>query len=82
MDGYSKEIFLKIRPYDLRHAFAIMYLRNGGNAFSLRKVMGHENMDMTKRYLNITGQDLREVHQHASPLNNLIPKKKSRIRKF
>lgn len=80
MELYSKELNFKVRPYDLRHAFAIMYLRNGGNAFSLQKMMGHENMDMTKRYLNITGQDLREVHQQASPVHNLIPKKKSRKR--
>ena len=82
MDSYSKKLSFKIRPYDLRHAFAIMYLRNGGNAFSLQKMMGHENMDMTKRYLNITGQDLRKVHQQASPVHSLIPKKKSQIRKL
>jgi len=82
MNEYSKELNFKIRPYDLRHAFAIMYLRNGGNAFSLQKLMGHENMDMTKRYLNITGQDLREAHEQASPINKLIPKKNTRIRKL
>ena len=82
MDLYSKKLGLKIRPYDLRHAFAILYLRSGGNAFSLQRMMGHENMDMTKRYLNITGQDLREAHQQASPVHSLIPKKKSQIRKI
>lgn len=82
MELYSKQLGFKIRPYDLRHFFAISYLRNGGSAFTLQRMMGHENMDMTKRYLNITGQDLRDVHQHASPLTNLIPKKKSRIRKL
>lgn len=80
MEYYSKELKFKIRPYDLRHAFAMMYLRNGGNAFSLQKMLGHQNLDMTKRYLNITGQDLWEAHQQASPVHNLIPKKKSRAR--
>lgn len=82
MDLYSKALDFKIRPYDLRHAFAIMYLRNGASAFALQKAMGHENMDMTKRYLNITCQDLREVHQHASLVHSLISKKKSRARKL
>lgn len=82
LEFYSRVMKFKVRPYDLRHVFAIMYLRNGGNAFSLQKMMGHENMDMTKRYLNITGQDLREIHQHASPVHNLIPKKKKRVRKL
>ncbi|GGF16873.1 hypothetical protein GCM10010954_14430 [Halobacillus andaensis] len=76
-------LYFKIRPYDLRHAFTIMYLRNKGNAFSLRqKLMGHESIDMTKRYLNITGQDLREAHDKASPVNKLVAKKKSSIRKL
>ncbi len=82
LEYYSEKIGFKIRPYDLRHSFAIMFLRNGGNAFSLQKMMGHENMDMTKRYLNITGQDLREAHQQASPVHSLIPKKKTRVRKL
>ncbi|MDR7074749.1 tyrosine-type recombinase/integrase [Fictibacillus barbaricus] len=82
LEIYSRKLEFKIRPYDLRHFFAITYLRNGGSAFALQKMLGHENMDMSKRYLNITGQDLKDVHQQASPLNNLITKKKTRIRKL
>lgn len=82
LEIYSKQLGFKIRPYDLRHFFAIWYLRNGGSPFTLQILMGHENLDMTKRYLNITGQDLRIDHLHSSPLTNLISKKKSQIRKL
>jgi site-specific recombinase XerD len=82
MEFYSEKLGIKIRPYDLRHSFALMYLRNGGHAFGLQKTLGHTDMNMTKSYVNLTGQDLREVHQLASPLNRIAPTKRKRIRKI
>jgi site-specific recombinase XerD len=83
MELYSKQLGVKIRPYDLRHSFAVMYLRNGGHAFGLQRTMGHTDMNMTKRYVHLTGQDLQHVHKSASPLNNLVAaKKRSRVRKI
>ena len=79
---YSHKLGVKIRPYDLRHAFAIIYLRNGGHAFGLQKTLGHTDIQMTRRYVNMTGQDLRESHIKASPLNTLIDNKSRRIRKL
>ncbi|NPV70424.1 MAG: tyrosine-type recombinase/integrase [Firmicutes bacterium] len=77
---YSKAAGVKVRPYDLRHSFALMFLRNGGNAFSLQKTLGHASMTMTKRYVALTQQDLREQHAIASPLNTLLPRR-NRVRK-
>jgi site-specific recombinase XerD len=33
--GYGDRLGLRIRPYDLRHAFARHYLRNGGHALAI-----------------------------------------------
>jgi len=74
---YSTKLGTKIRPYDLRHAFALLYLRSGGHAFGLQKTLGHADMTMTKKYVNLTGQDLQEVHRTASPLNRLVTTKKN-----
>lgn len=79
LEGYSKTLGVKIRPYDLRHAFALLYLRNGGHAFSLQKIMGHVTMSMTKRYVNLTDTDMQLQHDLASPLKSLI-KRKHRVR--
>jgi site-specific recombinase XerD len=57
-----------------------MFLRNGGNAFALQKMLGHEDMSMTRRYVNLTSQDLQDAHRSASPLNSLVAMKKERVR--
>ncbi len=76
LELYSKELGVKIRPYDLRHSFALLYLRNGGNAFGLQKELGHVDISMTKRYVNLSGNDLQDIYKTASPLNRLINNKK------
>lgn len=78
---YSKKLGVKITPYFLRHAFAINYLRNGGNAFALQRTLGHTDLAMTKRYVALTQQDLRQQHMVASPINQLLPKR-NRINKL
>ena len=66
MEFYSKQIGTKIRPYDLRHAFALLYLRNGGHAFGLQKTLGHAHISMTRRYVNLSGDDLADSRRTAS----------------
>lgn len=79
MNIYSNKIGYKIRPYDLRHVFALYYLRAGGDVFSLQKMMGHTNLNMTQKYLALTGEDIKEQHAKNSPLNILTTR--SRVKK-
>lgn len=69
---YSKRCGIKITPYDLRHSYATKYLENAGNVFALQQVMGHAKLDMTKRYISVSNRLLKEEHQKATPLNNII----------
>ncbi|NLZ51754.1 MAG: site-specific integrase, partial [Thermoanaerobacteraceae bacterium] len=68
----------KITPYDLRHSFALLYLRNGGNVFTLQRTLGHTDLNMTKRYLALTGEDLKVEHEKATPVSDIVGK---RVRK-
>ncbi len=73
---YSKTLEVKICPYDLRHCFALQYLRNGGNALSLQRTLGHSDLSMTRRYVALTEGDLKAQHNDASPLNTFLPQKR------
>jgi integrase len=67
--------------YDLRHAFALSYLRNGGDTLSLQRIMGHTDLTMTKRYVAYTLGDIKEQHAHVSPVNKLVPARHEHVAK-
>ena len=43
-------IFRRIRPYDLRHAFASELIANGVDIGTIAKLMGHSNSAMILRH--------------------------------
>lgn len=55
----------------LRHTFALNYLRRGGSTFHLQKSLGHSTLEMTRRYANLSTDDLTAVHSKVSLLHAL-----------
>lgn len=47
----SHQRFIRFRFHDLRHMFAINYLRDGGNVYHLQIEMGHSTIRQTEEYL-------------------------------
>ena len=78
LNFYGERLGTKIYPYSLRHAFALNFLRNGGNVFVLQRILGHADLGMTKRYLALTEKDVSEQHEIGSPVNQFM-KKESRV---
>lgn len=69
--GNKAGITSKCSPHVLRHSFAVQYLRNGGDAFTLQKLLGHSTMDMTRHYVEVSQNDLEEKIKLYSPAENL-----------
>jgi site-specific recombinase XerD len=78
---YGEKIGIKISPYDLRHVFALFYLRNGGDVFTLQRIMGHTNISTTEVYVNLLQEDIKKAHVNASPVVKLV-KGTTKLRKI
>jgi len=63
ISAYGKKAGLKrCYAHKLRHTSSVMYLRNGGDVFSLQKKLGHRSLVMTRHYSNLADSDVRAQH--------------------
>lgn len=85
MKVYSKRAGIatpRLSPHALRHFFALAFLKNGGDAMSLQKLLGHSSLEMVRNYVNMTDDEAIARHRSASPLDKLgpLPGERKRVR--
>ena len=70
---YGNRIGLsEIHPHMLRNNFAKRFLMQGGDIYTLSKILGHSSVKVTEEaYLDLDTDDLRTNYQRYSPLANL-----------
>ncbi len=61
----------KTSIHGLRHTFAKGWIKNNGNTFALQKMLGHSTLDMTRKYVNLFNEDIKEDFDSYNPLDNL-----------
>ena len=56
----TRELGIKknISPHTFRHSFATHMIQNGADIISIQKMMGHENITTTEKYLNVDKKHL------------------------
>lgn len=74
--GVSQEI--SVSAHKFRHTFAIQWIKAGGDPFSLQKILGHTDMSMVRRYVQLSQSDVSDKHQKFSPIKTLLNNKKDR----
>jgi len=63
---------VRCSPHTFRHTFAKNYLLNGGDIFSLQKILGHSSLASVRVYLNLFAADVKKQHLRFSPVDNLV----------
>jgi integrase/recombinase XerD len=61
----------RVSPHTFRHTGALMYIMNGGDPFSLQKILGHSHMNMVRKYIQMTDMDVKAQHEIYTPLNRI-----------
>ena len=69
--GIQANIGRRIFPHILRYSFAIEFLRNGGDPFTLQQILGHSSLDMTRHYVRMANTDVERSMKKFSPLEFL-----------
>ena len=70
----AKKLFgndVRMNPHKFRHTFATHFVINGGDAFSLRDLLGHTNIETTKIYVDMSPKDLKTKHAEHSLISNM-----------
>jgi len=62
----------KVGPHTFRHTFALEFIRAGGDAFSLQRILGHSTLDMTRKYVHLASGDLRDAHKRFAPADRIL----------
>jgi integrase/recombinase XerD len=61
-----------VHPHNIRHCFAVNYIRKGGDIYRLSRILGHTSITTTQIYLRSMGiEHLKEGHERFSPLGRL-----------
>jgi site-specific recombinase XerD len=55
--------------HDFRRAFAVTMLRNGCELLKLAELLGHNTLEVTRRYIHLVDEDLRLAHALSGPVD-------------
>ena len=63
---------VRVNSHVFRHSFAKMYLLNGGDVFSLQRILGHASLEMVRNYMNLVQGEVHRQHSRFSPVDHIL----------
>lgn len=62
-------IGLSVHPHQIRNNFARQYLLNGGDFYTLSRILGHSSVTVTEQaYMDLTKEEIAKKYREHSPL--------------
>jgi len=61
----------KVSPHCLRRTSATLAVKNGLDAFSLKRQFGWEKIETAMRYVHMTDSEIKETYRDSSPLSDI-----------
>uniref|UniRef100_A0A7V6CCZ6 Integrase n=1 Tax=Thermodesulfobacterium geofontis TaxID=1295609 RepID=A0A7V6CCZ6_9BACT len=62
---------VRCSPHTLRHTFATNFIRNGGDVFTLQKILGHSDITTCMIYVHMGGRQIQEAMMKFSPVDRM-----------
>jgi len=59
---------VRVSPHTLRHTYALSFVRSGGDPFTLQKVLGHNSLETSRRYCELSAADVVARQRELTPL--------------
>jgi len=65
----------RISPNMFRQTFCRKYIINGGDIFTLQKIVDHADIQTTRKYIQMDMTDIRGQHNKYSPVHRILKRK-------
>lgn len=62
---------VRVSPHTFRHYFCKTYLLNGGDIFTLQRIVAHKDIATTRKYVQMGDDDIKQQHTQFSPIHRL-----------
>jgi integrase/recombinase XerD len=62
----------KVHPHRFRHTFIRNYILNGGDLFTLQKIVDHSNITTTRKYVQLDDVHIKDQHNKFSPVRKYM----------
>jgi integrase/recombinase XerD len=65
----ARLVGVRCSPHTFRHTFAKSFLLNGGDVFTLQKILGHTSLAVVRMYVQLASEDVQVQHRRYSPVD-------------